>query len=119
MSSTKIVLNEGPSNETCDGAVVKELSSMVKRMKGSFMTEDGGVDYKKLQGSEIFEQYKNLARKLKTLPVESLSESARKALFINLYNCLMIHALIHIKLPDKPIDTEVSISNSLRRFENA
>ena len=52
------------------------------------------VDYKSMKDSVEFEAYKELVKRLQTVDLSQVSETARKAFFINVYNALVIHATV-------------------------
>lgn len=49
--------------------------------------------YRKMKHSEEFKEYVNKTRKLRNIDLAPLSEDEKKAFFINVYNCLILHAI--------------------------
>ena len=99
----KIVLNDDddalsiPDDDVSfDGpALAKELRFKMLEIKSEFMQDDGKtVDYKKAKSSQIFSDFVKLAKSLKRINLSSMLEHERKAFFINIYNCLIVHAII-------------------------
>jgi len=91
--------------------VDKNIKVLITKLKGTHMNEDGSrVDYQKMADSDLFAEYCREAAKLKHIHPEKLSENKRKALFINIYNSLTIHSMVHQanishgQLPDSPKD---------------
>ena len=46
-----------------------------------------------MKNSDEFKEYLDKSRKLKDLDISSLGEDEKKAFFINIYNCLILHAI--------------------------
>ena len=97
------VLNASPANpEVISSADMSSHNSIVTSMrrcllalKGEYMSQDGlSVNYAEMKSSHKFEQYVATASMLKQLDVTALSENERKAFFINIYNSLIVHALV-------------------------
>ena len=60
------------------------------------MIEDGSsVNYKTIKSSKTFEEYVELVKELKTVSLKDLSVSEKKSFLINIYNCLILHAIIN------------------------
>lgn len=75
--------------------IVNELRMSMLQLKGKFMDDKGErVNYASMRDSLEFRRYQELARKLPSIQLDDLSLSARKALFINTYNCLILHGLV-------------------------
>ena len=92
-----------------------KLRTSILRLKSDFISEDGkNVDYKNMGKSSSFEEYKNLAAKLAFLPKSCFEDEQEiKAFFINLYNILMIHALVAQQtLPQTPTQVQVNMKYS-------
>jgi len=105
-----VVLNEKNVNLdkslVCD-EIVKKLRVSITTLKGTHMSADGAkVDYSQIATSPKFEDYCNIAALLKYIDPTLLSEDQRKAFFINIYNSLTVHAMVHQAktgtLPDSP-----------------
>lgn len=76
----------------------QNLLSAVRKMV-RYSVRDDGVDYAKLKGSSLFEEYLNEARYLWFVNPSELKENGRKAFFMNIYNALVIHAIIEVGSP--------------------
>ena len=57
------------------------------------------VNYTVLRDSKTFQEYKELTYLLADMDLQSLSHDEQKAFWINLYNTLVIHAIIEGMLP--------------------
>ena len=100
-----IVLNQPLEvhNTPIDDAItiVRQLRSLYLKMKGDFMNASGStVNYKACKSSTTFMEYKMLASKLSVVSFNDLDTVHRKAFFMNLYNSMIIHALIEGLLSD-------------------
>ncbi|EWM22984.1 glycoside hydrolase 15-like protein [Nannochloropsis gaditana] len=75
--------------------LIQDLRRRSRSMQGAFLSPNGKhVDYPSLLTSEAFASYLQMTTHLATLTgVGALSPDERKATFLNLYNCLVIHAL--------------------------
>lgn len=102
------ILEEPEKNPKELTDVVKKLRIIITGLKGSHMNEDGSkVDYSSMGQSDEFREYCNIAARLQYLEPENFSEDKRKALFLNIYNCLTIHAMVHQSasgsIPESPM----------------
>ena len=91
-----------PPEEDDDGPqdseeIVKQLRIAITSLKASFMSEDGSrVDYQAMLKSPQFESFSQLTHQLRHVHVDAFTTQDRlKAFFINVYNSLTVHALIH------------------------
>lgn len=98
----KTVLNVPRSNAVAatakgsSAALSAELRRAMLKLKGEHMSEDGSrVDYDGMERSDGFSDYLMIAEQLAGMDLSTMGENERKALFINVYNTLVIHALIH------------------------
>lgn len=98
----KTVLNAGSSPsaalETAPTAVTlsAELRRAMLKLKGQHMADDGAkVDYAAMEQSEGFREYRAVAERLAAVNVSAMEEVERRAFFINVYNALVIHALVY------------------------
>ncbi len=65
----------------------------------AYITQEARVDYTRLADSETLQRLREAARGLHDVTLESLREDVeRKAFFINLYNVLMIHAVVVLEI---------------------
>lgn len=113
MSQLRVALNEDPGDSNTpptevgvEGDVAKQLQSLMLRLKGEFMAQDGrGVNYQSLRESTLFKEYKQKSLDLKTVDVRRLNVTERKCFFINVYNALTIHGLAaREQLPSSVLD---------------
>lgn len=92
---------EGDPRELGRGVdVLDEMARLRHVLKAeAYVTEEARVDYSRLSGSPALVALVDAARGLHALNLEDVrDEHVRKALFINLYNVLMIHAVIALKI---------------------
>jgi hypothetical protein len=76
--------------------LVEELRKQMLAIKSRAMSSDGSkVAYSKLKQSAEFVKYKELVAQLTNLNLETLSLNQRKAALINLYNSLIVDAIIN------------------------
>lgn len=99
----KVILNDNDGSEfspnkdvPIDGvALAKTLRKKLLEIKSEYMQDDGrAVEYKKAKASEVFRDFLVLAKSLKYISLDLMKGHERKAFFINVYNCLIIHAII-------------------------
>lgn len=108
--TNKCVLNDAngkPSGFYSDGIAPAELVANMRQcilsLKGEYMDEKGlSVDYEGIRKSTRFQDYRQMACALKYLDVKSLNTLEKKAFFINIYNSLVIHALVEGLLQSFP-----------------
>lgn len=75
--------------------LVKSIRLSMLDMKAQFMDGDGySVNYIEMKASDKFSDYLSLSKHLSDLDVSRLSLAEKKAFFINIYNTLVIHALV-------------------------
>ena len=53
------------------------------------------MNYDSIKNSKTFEEYVELVKELKTVSLKDLSVSEKKSFLINIYNCLILHAIIN------------------------
>ncbi len=95
-------LNLGREAMAGSGDIAGELYAAVKMMKAeAFDPSGGGVDYGRLRGSETYQQYRACTTGLISFDPAKLSSSEQRlAFWINLYNALIIDAVIAFDLKD-------------------
>ena len=96
----KCVLNDDSVDETADEASAQQLSERLRkamlRLKAEHMSELGDkVDYETISESAGFTAYVAVASKLRNVKLAELTENERRAFFINVYNSLIIHAIVY------------------------
>ncbi|GAB1604713.1 uncharacterized protein LOC115223425 [Argonauta hians] len=78
----------------------KRLRLQISTIYDSFVSGNGKVvDYKSIENSSEFKQYKKLTLQLQRVQFRYESEDQRLAFFINVYNALVIHGIIHFGPP--------------------
>jgi Protein of unknown function, DUF547 len=115
--TTKKVLNDGSrvvlplsevseavsSDMTSKDNLVKKIRYSMLTLKGDFMDPKGtSVRYDLMKESPKFLEYVDLVRELKFINMGEMSADERKAFLINIYNSLVIHALVEGLLPKFP-----------------
>ncbi|GJN29240.1 hypothetical protein PR202_gb17442 [Eleusine coracana subsp. coracana] len=71
----------------------------------AYVSEDGKhVDYRSIQGCEEFKRYIRTIEELQRVETDELSREEKLAFFINLYNMMVIHALVTCGHPAGPLD---------------
>lgn len=96
----KTVLNAAGTGTEHESSSSTSLSAELRRamlkLKGEYMSDDGSrVDYAGMEKSAGFVEYKTIAQQLAFINLAEMEENERKAFFINIYNALVIHALIY------------------------
>jgi len=94
-----VILNDELENAKEAGSteeIVKRMRVIITRLKGKYMSEDGScVNYKEMGTSEEFKEYVTTVQQLNAVQLNKLSQDELKCLFLNLYNSLTVHAMIH------------------------
>ncbi|XP_006407397.2 uncharacterized protein LOC18025327 [Eutrema salsugineum] len=81
--------------------VGQKLFKIMTAILESYSSDDHSlVDYMRISQSEEFRRYLNLAQDLQRLKLQELSTDEKLAFFLNLYNAMVIHALIRIGRSD-------------------
>merc|ERR1712004_226395 len=76
--------------------VVKKLRVSITSLKAAHMNEDGSqVDYQGMAASPQFQDYVETARLLIDHDPSLFVEDQRKAFFLNIYNSLTLHGMVH------------------------
>ncbi|NDJ60980.1 MAG: DUF547 domain-containing protein [Chloroflexi bacterium] len=90
-------------SHAADGDIPQQLLSAANAMMAVGVdTETGKIDYHGLAQSEAFHHYALSTQALRVFDLETLvDDQARRAFWINLYNCLVIHALVDWKVEGK------------------
>jgi hypothetical protein len=91
------VLNGEFDTEASQTEIATELRTTIDQLKmGAFDTENGLVNYQGLKNSLIYSRYRRVAGGLKHFDLASLrSREERLAFWINLYNSIIIDAVIY------------------------
>jgi hypothetical protein len=96
-----VLLNSGDSSKiSLDQPIDIVLKMAMADLKMRFIdAEKGVVRYKDIHGSEEFERYKNLTRRLQSFDLHTLQDRKQKlAFWINIYNTAVIHGVIELGL---------------------
>ncbi len=79
----------------------QELSTEIRKIcleiKKGFLSEDGKlVNYEELKKSTIWANLREKITELQKADLSSLDIDERKAFFLNIYNCLILHGFLGI-----------------------
>ena len=100
---TPITLNQPkedsePSADSSPTELAEELRKLRLRIKADALDEEGRVDYRKLKQSQLHRELDDVSRSLADIEIDDLSEDERLAFWINLYNVLAIHGVLHLDI---------------------
>lgn len=71
----------------------------------AYTSEDGKhVDYRSIHGSEEFARYLRIVEELQRVEVQDMLREEKLAFFINLYNLMVIHAILVLGHPVGPLE---------------
>jgi GH15 family glucan-1,4-alpha-glucosidase len=101
--SPEIVLNAGESAEEVPSHLLAErLKSSMNILRGAFFdTARSRVAYEKMIGSDAYGEYLELSYSLRKMDLAQLQAREEKVAFwINLYNVIVIHAVIELGVRD-------------------
>eukprot|EP01116_Phalansterium_solitarium_P014759 TRINITY_DN3256_c0_g1_i2.p1 TRINITY_DN3256_c0_g1~~TRINITY_DN3256_c0_g1_i2.p1 ORF type:complete len:166 (+),score=9.03 TRINITY_DN3256_c0_g1_i2:117-614(+) len=100
---SKNILNEGTSiseDNSSDSELAAKVNKSILKLYGQFLSDDGlWVDYEGMKSSPLFQDFVKEAQKLVRVNLENLTETERKALFLNVYNSLVIHGQVQLGVP--------------------
>lgn len=90
------VLNSGPIPDGAALPPAADLNRIAHAMQSeAFHADSGDVDYDRLRNSAVYAEYQACARRLRSFDPASLSgRQAQLAFWINLYNALIVDAVI-------------------------
>uniref|UniRef100_A0A7N0TU66 DEP domain-containing protein n=1 Tax=Kalanchoe fedtschenkoi TaxID=63787 RepID=A0A7N0TU66_KALFE len=92
--------------------VGQRLAKIMSAIMESYASEDRRhVDYTSISNSEEFRRYVNLVQDLHRVDIQPLSLDEKLAFFLNLYNMMVIHAVIRIGHPGGLIDRRLFFSD--------
>ncbi|XVE74517.1 hypothetical protein DITRI_Ditri12bG0023400 [Diplodiscus trichospermus] len=81
------------------------LTKLMSAILEAYASDDRSrIIYSAIGKSEEFRRYLNLARDLQRINLKSLTQDERLAFFLNLYNAMVIHAVISIGHPEGILD---------------
>ncbi|KAL4338525.1 hypothetical protein S245_041291 [Arachis hypogaea] len=89
-------------NEPKSAAVVADrLTKIMYAILESYASDDRQyIDYDAVRQSEEFRRYVNMTEDLHRVNLLELSENEKLAFFLNLYNAMVIHAIVRIGYPE-------------------
>jgi len=96
-----IILNAGDQSKTpSEQPIDIALTLAMADLKANFIdSKIGIVQYRAIRGSQAFERYKDLTRRLRSFDLRSLKERGQRlAFWINIYNTAVIHGVIELGL---------------------
>ncbi|KAL5132958.1 Glutaredoxin [Glycine soja] len=86
-------------------SIFVRLTKIMSAILESYASDDRQhVDYEAISRSEEFRRYVNLTQDLQRVNLLELSENEKLAFFLNLYNAMVIHAVISVGCPEGAID---------------
>ncbi|BAT97834.1 hypothetical protein LR48_Vigan11g044500 [Vigna angularis] len=86
-------------------AICSRLAKIMSAILEAFASDDRQhVDYEAISKSEEFRRYVNMTQDLQRVNILELSENEKLAFFLNLYNAMVIHAVISVGCPEGVID---------------
>lgn len=92
--------------------IAQRLTKIMTAILESYASDDRRhVDYTAISNSEEFRRYVNLVQELHRVNLLALSENEKLAFFLNLYNAMVIHAVIRIGCPEGVIDRRFFFSD--------
>jgi GH15 family glucan-1,4-alpha-glucosidase len=101
--SRGILLNDGEAGSGIpSGEIAVRLKNAMNVLRGAFFDSPSGrVAYEKIKGSEPYREYLELSCALKGMRLGDLKTREEKiAFWINLYNVIVIHAVIELGIRD-------------------
>ncbi|MFC1855600.1 glycoside hydrolase family 15 protein [Thermodesulfobacteriota bacterium] len=101
--SDKITLNSGIADKTIPAIeLISELKNSMNILRGAFFDLDRGrIEYEKMHQSAAYADLVKLSNTLKTMDLGELKTKEEKLSFwINLYNVIVIHGVIELKIKD-------------------
>ncbi|KAK4746975.1 hypothetical protein SAY87_026012 [Trapa incisa] len=93
-------------NEPKPAALIgSRITKIMTAILESYASDDRQhLNYSAISKSEEFRRYVNLSHELHRVDLTALSQDERLAFFLNLYNAMVIHAVIRVGLPEGIID---------------
>lgn len=80
--------------------VGKRLTKLMSAILEAYASDDrSNLDYSRIASSEEFRRYVNLVQDLQRIDIFTLSVDETMSFFLNLYNAMVIHAVIRIGRP--------------------
>jgi hypothetical protein len=93
-----------------DSSLAGDIKTSLNQINSLAMTEKGKVDYQKLVGDPLYQSFRELVEELQKFDFHKLSTREEKlAFWINLYNALVIDAVIQEKIRDSVTETRLGI----------
>ncbi|RDX91371.1 hypothetical protein CR513_26662, partial [Mucuna pruriens] len=93
-------------------AICARLTKIMSAILESYASDDRQhVDYEAISKSEEFRRYVNMTQDLQRVNLLDLSEHEKLAFFLNLYNAMVIHAVISVGCPEGVIDRRFFFSD--------
>ncbi|KAF7827506.1 DEP domain-containing mTOR-interacting protein [Senna tora] len=93
-------------------AVCQRLTKIMAAILEAYASDDRRyLDYEAIGKSEEFRRYVNTTEDLQRVNLFDLSENEKLAIFLNLYNAMVIHAIVKVGLPQTLLDKNFFYSN--------
>jgi len=103
MLSSEILLNDGePERHIPSKEIASSLKNTMNVLRGAFFdTAQSRVAYERMKGSDPYAEYLELSYSLRAMNLDNLGTREEKlAFWINLYNVIIIHAVIELGIRD-------------------
>ncbi|GAB4847796.1 hypothetical protein Ancab_026859 [Ancistrocladus abbreviatus] len=92
--------------------ISQRLAKIMFAILESYASEDRlHVDYASINSSEEFRRYLNLVHGLHRVDILALPPNEKLAFFLNLYNAMIIHAVVRIGHPEGILDRKALVSD--------
>ncbi len=119
VTNPEITLNsqESPPQGTPGGnSLAIDIKNTLHQIKSLAFSKDGKMDYRKLVHDPLYQSYRKMAGKLHHFDYENLKTVEDKlAFWINLYNALVIDAVIQEKIRDSVTESRIGILAFFRK----
>ena len=109
----KVILNSrkfSPKGISGNSSLAGDIKTSLNQLKSLAITEKGKVDYQKLVGDPLYQSFRELVGEIQDFDFHNLSTREEKlAFWINLYNALVIDAVIQEKIQDSVTESWLGI----------
>ena len=108
-------LNSGLSQTVAEASAVEigeNLRKVMTSLSGKHISEDGmRVDYEAIKNDVEFAKYVITAQSLQRVRVDRLTKTEKIAMFINVYNALVVHGIVSRGAPTNQINRYLFFKN--------
>lgn len=93
-----------------ENSLAEDIKGALNQIKSLAMNENGKMDYLKLVGDPLYQSFRELVGELQNFDFQNLSNREEKlAFWINLYNSLVIDAVIQENIQDSVTESRLGI----------